>query len=140
MDLRVDPASPIPPSRQLVEALLDRIASGRVGPGERLPSVRGLAATALVNPNTVLRAYRDLEALGVVEGRAGSGVFVAAAASRLACDARRDETLARLRDALDIALGSGHDPDDLEADLVARLVAARRERDAASDLAWRPSR
>ncbi|MEZ6009974.1 MAG: GntR family transcriptional regulator [Planctomycetota bacterium] len=48
----------------------------RPGAGERLPSVRALAADVLVNPNTVRKAYRDLEALGVAAGRTGSGVYV----------------------------------------------------------------
>jgi DNA-binding transcriptional MocR family regulator len=63
----VDLASSVPPSRQLVEAALDALSSGRLAAGDRLPSVRGLAAAALVNHNTVARAYRDLEQRGVVK-------------------------------------------------------------------------
>ncbi len=110
MDLRVDPSLPTPPSRQIVEAVLDRIAAGVVKPGDRLPSVRGLAAEALVNPNTVNKAYRDLEALGVVEGRSGAGVFVCAGAPALARGERRGATLERLKGALETAVGAGHEP------------------------------
>ncbi len=76
MAIRVDSSRQTPPSRQIVEAVLERIAGGRLASGDRLPSVRGLAAEALVNPNTVGKAYRELEVMGVVEGRGGSGVFV----------------------------------------------------------------
>jgi len=54
VDLRVDPNSLVPPSQQIVAAVLDAIAHGELRPGDKLPSVRGLAATALVNPNTVI--------------------------------------------------------------------------------------
>lgn len=73
MFVRVDPYSPVPPSQQLVAAALDAIASGELAAGDKLPSVRGLAAEALVNPNPVTKAYRDLEHLGATEGRNGSG-------------------------------------------------------------------
>ncbi|MDA1195959.1 MAG: GntR family transcriptional regulator, partial [Planctomycetota bacterium] len=69
MTIRVDPSRATPPSRQIVEAILDEIARGHFSAGARLPSVRGLAAEALVNPNTVGKAYRELELLGVSEGR-----------------------------------------------------------------------
>ena len=58
MNVRVDPHSLLPPSQQLVAAVLDAIAAGELPPGARLPSVRGLASEALVNPNTVTKAYR----------------------------------------------------------------------------------
>lgn len=125
MDLRVDPSLPTPPSRQLVEAVLDRIAAGLLAPGERLPSVRGLAAEALVNPNTVNKAYRDLEALGAVAGRSGAGVFVTAEGPAVARAERRGETLERVRAAVETALGAGHDADEL-ADRIATWIAAAR--------------
>ncbi|MFQ5844445.1 MAG: GntR family transcriptional regulator, partial [Planctomycetota bacterium] len=74
MDFRVDPKLDRPPSRQLVDQILDAVAADLFDAGDRLPSVRELAELVLINPNTVARAYRDLETLGVVYGRAGSGV------------------------------------------------------------------
>lgn len=137
MDLRVDPSSATPPSRQIVEAVLDRIAAGLLTPGERLPSVRGLAAEALINPNTVNKAYRDLEALGTVEGRSGAGVFVTAAAPALARRARRGETLTRLEDALKTALGAGHDADELAEQLSTWIASARRDVSLTPSPLWR---
>ena len=113
MDWTVDPSADVPPSRQLVEILLDALASGRLRPGDRLPSVRRLAGQAMVNHNTVARAWRDLDGLGVVEGQNGRGVFVTPEGPRIARERRRASTLANLRRALAEALRAGHDLVDL---------------------------
>lgn len=130
MDLRVDPSLPTPPSRQIVEAVLDRIAAGTLKPGERLPSVRALAAEALVNPNTVNKAYRELEALGAVEGRNGAGVFVRPEGPAVARAERRGATLEHLKAALETALGAGHDPAALADRFQEWLEQAARARPA----------
>jgi len=122
VNVRVDPHSLVPPSQQLVAAVLDAIAAGELAPGDKLPSVRGLAAAALVNPNTVTKAYRDLEHLGATEGRNGSGVFVTAAGPDVATSLRLAETLATFRSAVQHALRAGHE----ETTLREVLVAARR--------------
>jgi len=124
MDLTVDTSRAVPPSRQLVEGVLDALAGGRIRPGDRLPSVRGLAADALVNPNTVGKAYRDLESLGVVEGRAGAGVFVTDAGPEIARQERRGATLAAVRRAVRVALAAGHAPGSLVRE-VERVLARR---------------
>lgn len=121
---RVEPGSDVPPSRQILEAVLDALARGALGSGERLPSVRGMAAEAMVNHNTVTRAYRDLEQLGVVEGRNGSGVFVTSRGPELARGLRRGATLEAFRRAADEALRAGHTVGELELSL--RGAAARR--------------
>ena len=108
MHLRVDPHSHVPPSQQLVEALLDAIARGELAPGDRLPSVRGLAGQALVNPNTVGKAYRDLEHLGATEGKNGSGVFVTAGGPDVAKALRLAATLESFRAAAAEAVRAGH--------------------------------
>lgn len=110
---RVDPRRDAPPSRQIVEAVLDAVASGELQAEAKLPSVREMAAQALVNHNTVARAYRDLEQLGVVEGCNGRGVFVTSDALRIARRVRHAETLAAFEHALDHALRCGHALDDL---------------------------
>ncbi len=115
MDLRVDPSRPESPSRQLVDAVLFALAKGDLAVGDRLPSVRTLAAEALVNPNTVGKAYRELELLGVVEGRSGAGVFVTSEGPALARKDRRGRTLDGLRQAVEAALAAGHDPERILA-------------------------
>ncbi|MCR9248159.1 MAG: GntR family transcriptional regulator [bacterium] len=109
MECRVDPHSPVPPSQQLVAAVLDAIASGELQPADRLPSVRGLAATVLVNPNTVTKAYRDLEHLGATAGRNGSGVYVTENGPNVARGIRLTETIDAFRVAVSQALRAGHD-------------------------------
>jgi DNA-binding transcriptional regulator YhcF (GntR family) len=117
----VDPHSCVPPSRQLVEALLDDIARRELGAGDRLPSVRTLAADALVNPNTVCKAYRDLESAGVVQGQNGRGVFVTAEGPKRACALRQRATLDAVRAAIAEALRAGHSPSAM-ADVVDELL------------------
>lgn len=114
-NLRVDPALDLPPSRQLVEAVLDAIASGALAPGARLLSVRALAAEALVNPNTVAKAYRELELMGAVEPRNGLGVFVGPRGPEIARGARRDATLEAFRRAAAEALRAGHPVESLHS-------------------------
>lgn len=120
---RVDSGLDVPPSRQIVEAVLDRVAAGELPAGCRLPSVRTLAAEALVNHNTVARAWRDLEHLGVVAGENGRGVFVTAAGPRVARELRRQQTLASFERALHEALRAGHALEDL----LARIRMDRRK-------------
>ena len=122
MRLRVDTDRPLSPSQQIVEAVLDAVASGELRAEDKLPSVREAAAAALVNPNTVARAWRDLEALDVVEGRAGSGVFVTAAGPEVARRERRKSTLASLRQAAEEALRAGHGSETV-VDEVRRAIA-----------------
>jgi len=60
MRIDVDPKAPTPPSEQIADQVRFAVAGGRLSPGDKLPSVRRLASEALVNPNTVARAYREL--------------------------------------------------------------------------------
>ncbi len=113
MEIRVDPARATPPSRQIVEAVLERIAGGLLGPGDKLPSVRKLAAAALVNPNTVGKAYRDLEAMGAVAGRSGAGVFVTDAGPATAKADRRAASLDAVQTAIETAVRVGLPADQL---------------------------
>jgi DNA-binding transcriptional regulator YhcF (GntR family) len=110
---RVDLSSSVPPSRQIVDAVLDAVATGALAPGARLLSVRALAAEALVNPNTAARAYRDLESLGVVEGRNGLGVFVTDRGPAVARGLRQRATLEAFARAAGEALRAGHTLNDL---------------------------
>jgi GntR family transcriptional regulator len=114
MDWSVDPDSDVPPSRQLVEAVLDGIASGALEPGTQLPSVRAMAAAALVNHNTVARAYLELERLGATEPVNGVGVFVTLRGPEIAAGERRAKTLKVLQRALAEALRAGHTFEDVQ--------------------------
>ena len=74
--LRLNPSAGSPLYLQLVEHLKHSIECGAIKPGEQLPSVRRMAEETVINPNTVVRAYRELEHEGIVVLKHGSGVFV----------------------------------------------------------------
>ena len=76
MILRLNPSSGVPVYLQIIEQVKHAIATGTVNAGEQLPSVRQMAEHLLVNPNTVARAYRDLEQEGIIELKHGSGAFI----------------------------------------------------------------
>ena len=117
MAFAVRPDSTVPIYEQIAAQVVFGVAAGDPPPGELVPSVRDLAQRLVVNPNTVARAYQDLERLGVLESKRGRGMEVTARAPAL-CDARRREIIReRVRDAVREAEGSG-----LTADEVVRLV------------------
>jgi GntR family transcriptional regulator len=76
VDFSIDPKSGVPFYRQIIERVKNGIARGLLGPGDQLPTVRRLAADLSVNPNTVIRAYREMEIEGVLDTQQGSGTFV----------------------------------------------------------------
>jgi GntR family transcriptional regulator len=87
--LVIQPASAEPIYRQIMAQLQRLIASGRLQPGEPLPSVRDVAAQHAINPMTVSRAYSLLEAEGVLERQRGKGMVVAAQRRRAVSDQQR---------------------------------------------------
>ena len=76
MELHVDPSLPEPPYAQLREEVRRQVTSGDLAAGTRLPPVRALATELGLAPNTVAKAYRELEHLGVIETRGRAGSFV----------------------------------------------------------------
>src|SRR5215467_12807704 len=76
MIIHVNLASGVPIYIQLMEQVKHAIETGALRAGEQLPSLRSLAEELVINPNTVVRAYRELEHEGLVEVRHGSGAFV----------------------------------------------------------------
>jgi GntR family transcriptional regulator len=74
--LSIDPKSGVPFYRQIIEQVKFAIASGDLKAGDRLPTVRQLAVDLSVNPNTVIRAYRELEIESLLDTQQGSGTFV----------------------------------------------------------------
>ncbi|MBI2685065.1 MAG: GntR family transcriptional regulator [Acidobacteria bacterium] len=73
---RLDLASGVPVYRQLIEQVRNGIALGSLRSGDQLPTVRQTAVDLAINPNTVVRAYRELEILGTIETHQGTGTFV----------------------------------------------------------------
>jgi GntR family transcriptional regulator len=110
----VSGASAVPTYMQLVEQVRRALRLGRLEPGDRLPTVREVAAAVAVNPNTVLKAYRELEHEGLVEGRPGQGTYVVRSLS-----GPSPQTLDRLRTSLeswvDKARAAGLEPEHIRA-------------------------
>jgi len=73
---RLNPASGVPLYLQLIEQVKHAIETGAIRAGEQLPSVRQMAENLVINPNTVARAYRELEHEGIIELKHGSGAFI----------------------------------------------------------------
>lgn len=97
MQFRIDPSSRLPIYRQLADQLREAVARGQLQPEERLPSVRELSRTLVVNPNTIARVYTELEREGILNTRQGLGVFVARPKAELLKKVRRE----RLQELLD---------------------------------------
>jgi GntR family transcriptional regulator len=76
IQIQLDLKSGVPFYRQVIDQVKSAIATGLLEPGDRLPTVRQLAVDLSVNPNTVSRAYTELELTGLVETHMGSGTFV----------------------------------------------------------------
>lgn len=81
--IQIATGDPRPIGKQIVDAVRMKIATGELGQGDQLPSVRGLAQQLTINPNTVAKAYAELTAEGWLEARQGLGLYVAAPRQRL---------------------------------------------------------
>jgi GntR family transcriptional regulator len=123
MQLHVSPADGVPIYLQIVNQVKYLVSSGRLAASEELPPIRALAEQLLINPNTVARAYRELELAGVVEKRRTTGTYVSGGASPLA----RRERLKILGRRVDALLAEARQM-DVSLDDVIDLV---RQRDRA---------
>src|SRR5262252_8664708 len=72
----LDPHSGVPVYRQLIDQVMGGVAAGSLSGGDQLPTVRQLAVDLSINPNTVIRAYRELEIRGILETHQGTGTFI----------------------------------------------------------------
>ena len=86
MIFRTNPSLGVPIYLQLMEQVKHAIETGALRPGEQLPGIRPLAEELVMNPNTVAKAYRELEHEGVIDLRHGAGAFVSARARKPAAD------------------------------------------------------
>jgi GntR family transcriptional regulator len=120
MQLHVSTGDGVPIYLQIATQVKYMIASGRLTPGDELPAIRVLAHQLLVNPNTVARAYLELERNGVVQKRHGSGTYVSDSGSPLA----RKERLKILLERVDALVAEAR---HLEVDLqeLLRLIKER---------------
>ena len=130
MKLRLDTTSPQPIYRQIVDQLRSQVARGELAGGSRLSSVRELALELRINPNTVARAYRELEREGLVVRQQGRGVFVAERQAKLPAAQRRKLLARRLDELLIAAWQLGVGPRELIEQLQRRASEFFPERPA----------
>jgi GntR family transcriptional regulator len=127
IEFRLDARSGVPTYLQLVQQVRQAVRLGILHPGDQLPTVKEVVARLAINPNTVLKAYRELDLDGIVEGRRGQGTFVSSQPPPLQPD-RVDALRATLRNWVDSARAAGFDEDamaELFADIVRPPASAR---------------
>lgn len=122
MQIHISPTDGVPIYLQIVNQVKYLIASGRLEAGEELPPIRVLAERLVINPNTVARAYRELEVAGVVTKRRTTGTYVSAAGSPLA----PEERVRILTERIDALLAEARQL-GVETDELLKLI---RQRDA----------
>jgi GntR family transcriptional regulator len=115
MEFSISPSTGIPLYQQLTEQIAAGIARGQLRADQRLPSVRELSQTLVINPNTVARAYTELEREGLLYTRPGLGVFVAEWRADLSKKTRRERILKDLDRLLVESVRLGFDADELIA-------------------------
>jgi len=126
--LQIDAHNGLAVYDQIVRQVKFAVADGAIAAGELVPSVRELARELAINPNTVARAYRQLQDDGVLQAIRGTGLAVAAAARR-PCQAERVKLIrARLRMVLEEAARSGLESQEIEQIVRVESTAARRNK------------
>ena len=116
--LRLDGRSGVPPYLQLVHQVKQGLRLGYLQPGDQLPTVKDVVTSLAINPNTVVKAYRQLEHEGLVTPRPGQGTFIDRGLAGVAPGA-----YAALRRSLDVWLRSAHAA-GLDEDAITALVSA----------------
>jgi GntR family transcriptional regulator len=104
---RLNSRSDRAPFRQLVDQVINALERGQLRGGDQLPSVREVVRQITINPNTVHRAYRELEHLGLVEGRPGLGTFVTSSKDSPESDYRVSSWRDVLQEGVEMARSSG---------------------------------
>jgi GntR family transcriptional regulator len=125
MLFRLNPSSGIPLYLQLMEQVKHSLDTGSLRSGDRLPTIRKMAEDLVINPNTVARAYRELEHEGIVELRHGSGVFVSASAAGKSRVTRKAQTL--VQSAIERLAASGLTEEEIRRLVENELALMRTE-------------
>jgi GntR family transcriptional regulator len=110
---RLDSRSGVAPYRQLVDQVRHAVKLGQLRGGDQLPSVRDVVTQVTINPNTVHRAYRELEHLGIAEGRLGLGTFITHDVDSLSRESDHDVVEESLKQWIKLARRSGLDEDQM---------------------------
>jgi GntR family transcriptional regulator len=126
--LRLDLHSGVPVYRQIIDQVYGGIASGSLAVGDQLPTVRQLAVDLSINPNTVVRAYRELELRGLLETHQGTGTFISAHKLRGGEDERARQLTQIIADCVARAGAAGFTLEDLIEQLQGLVPETPRRR------------
>ncbi len=124
----IDSRSGVPIYVQLVAQVRHAVEVGGLGPGEKLPTVRGLAEELAIAPNTIVKAYNELQREGLVESRPGVGTVVAEGVAEIARGRQREAIFERLRLLVRDAAALGITEDDLWEGLDSEFERIPREK------------
>jgi GntR family transcriptional regulator len=114
IEFRLDARSGVPTYLQLVQQVQQALRLGILHPGDQLPTVKEVVASLAINPNTVLKAYRELDLEGLTEGRRGQGTFVSSTLPPLEPD-RIDALRASLKAWVESARAAGFEEETMAA-------------------------
>ena len=117
-----NPSSGVPIYVQLKEQIRHAIETGALVPGDQLPGIRSLAETLIINPNTVIKVYRDLEQEGVLEIRHGLGAFIASRRRRRSKTEELRDAQRQVREFLEALKQQGLDEGELRRLFEAELA------------------
>ncbi len=124
----IDSRSGVPIYVQLVAQVRHAVEVGGLGPGEKLPTVRGLAEELAIAPNTIVKAYNELQREGLVESRPGVGTVIAEGVAEVAREGKRRAIFERLRLLVRDAAALGITEDDLWEGLDSEFERIPREK------------
>lgn len=133
MFVQVNAANGVPVYDQIARQVMFAVADGALSAGDLIPSVRELAKELAVNPNTVARAYRELQGQEIVEAVPGTGMAVRAGAKTACRKERRDLMRRRVHDVLREALGAGLPVDEVQTLFESELKKLAKGRNAGED-------
>lgn len=129
MEFRIDPEDPVPIYLQIVQTIKHQVATGKLKPGTQLPTVRELATTLRVNPNTIARAYDQLDTDSVITTQQGRGTFVREHPDNAHLTRVRQEQLKGLMDGvIGKALSLGYPIDEVRNAFEAQLARWARQK------------
>jgi len=128
MFFKINPSNGVPVYEQVSRQIMFAVASGALGPGEMIPSVRELARELAINPNTVARAFRDLQDQSILQTVRGTGVEVSKGAKAKCINARTRVIRERLRDVFAEARQSQLGDDEIQAIVNAELENSKKRK------------
>lgn len=131
--IEIDSRSQAPIYEQIIRQIKELIARGGLVQGEKLPSVRELSSMILVNPNTVSRAYQELEREGVIETLRGKGTFVSSLPKPRLEEERLKTMKENVRNIVVEATHLGVSAEEIKKWIEEEMEALRRDRDAGSN-------